>query len=127
MISHSFLADADTRHPRLLSEDHARLVAQTGGVIGGWPSGVGTTTFAGFVDRLFRLVDLVGIDHVGLGTDMDANFKPVFSNYRQLPYLPHGLAARGMSRGEIGKLLGGNFLRVFTAVTDRVPQRGPVP
>lgn len=116
MISHSFLAEGELRHPRLLSEDHARLVAGTGGIIGGWPSGVGTTRFSEFVDRLFRLVDLVGIDHVGLGTDMDANFKPVFSNYRQLPYLPHALAARGMSRPEIDKLLGGNFLRVLHAV-----------
>ena len=116
MISHSFLVDTDIQHPRLLSEDHARLVADTGGIVGGWPSGVGNTTFESFVDRLFRLVDLLGIDHVGLGTDMDANYQPVFTNYRQLPYLPHTLIERGMNRAETEKLLGGNFLRVFAEV-----------
>ena len=117
MISHSFLADEEARHPRLLTPDHARLVADTGGIIGGWPSGIAATRFETFVDRLFRLVDLVGIDHVGLGTDMDANFRPVLNSYRQLPYLPHALLARGMTREEVVKLLGGNFLRVFRAVS----------
>ena len=116
LVSHSFLADKNTQNPRLLSVDHARVVAATGGLIGGWPSGIGNPDFPAFVNRLLALVDLVGIDHVGLGTDMDANYKPVMSNYRQLPYLAGTLKSHGMSDEEIIKLLGGNFLRLLSEV-----------
>ena len=118
MVSHSFIADQSAQHPRLLSEDHARLVAETGGLIGAWPSGLGNPDFASFINRLLRLVDLVGIDHVGLGTDMDANYKPVFTNYRQLPYIPIALKNHGMSDEELIKVMGGNFMRVFATVTN---------
>jgi len=117
MVSHSFIADKEVQHPRLLSEDHARIIAQTGGLVGAWPTGIGNSDFASFVNRLVRLVELIGIDHVGLGTDMDANYKPVFTNYRQLPHLPAALKDKGMHDEEIVKLIGGNFMRLFAAVT----------
>ena len=117
MVSHSFVADGEVQNPRLLSEDHARIVAETGGLVGAWPSGIGNPDFPSFIDRLIRLVDLIGIDHVGLGTDMDANFRPVFTNYRQLPQIPVVLRRRGMSDEEIVKVLGGNFMRIFDEVT----------
>jgi len=118
MVSHSFLADDDIQNPRLLSKEHALAVADTGGVIGAWPAGIGTKDFQGFIGRLLRLVEVVGIDHVSLGTDMDANYKPVFTNYRQMPYLPAVLKRNGMHDEEIAKVLGGNFMRVFSKVTD---------
>lgn len=118
LISHSFIADKDIQHPRLLSVDHAKLIAETGGLVGAWPSGVGNSNFTKFIDRVLRLVDLIGVDHVGLGTDMDANYRPVFTNYRQLPHFPASLQERGMNDEEIGKVLGGNFMRIFTEVTD---------
>lgn len=117
MVSHSYIADEGVQHPRLLSEDHARIVAETGGLIGSWPTGIGNPGFPSFISRLLRLVDVVGIDHVGLGTDMDANFQPVFTNYRQLPYIPIALKRHGMSDAEMIKVMGGNFMRVFAAVT----------
>ena len=62
-------------------------------------------------------MDFIGIDHVGLGTDMDANYLPVFTNYRQMPYLPVALRNRGMTDEDIAKVSGGNFMRVFSEVT----------
>jgi|GEM_PF-220638 len=117
MVSHSFLADEKTQHPRLISADHALMVAETGGLIGAWPTGVGNPDFSSFIDRLLRLVDVVGVDHVCLGTDMDANYKPVFTNYRQMPYIPALLKRHSMTDEEIVKILGGNFMRVFGEVT----------
>jgi len=117
MLSHSFIAEGEVQHPRLISMDHARLIAQTGGLIGAWPTGIGNPDFPAFVDHLLRLVDVVGIDHVGLGTDMDANYLPIFTNYRQLPYLPLALRSHGMNEEEIEKVLGGNFLRLFSQMT----------
>ena len=117
MVSHSFLADDKTQHPRLLTADHAMMVAETGGLIGAWPTGIGNPDFSSFIDRLLRLVDVVGVDHVCLGTDMDANYLPVFTNYRQMPYIPALLKRHSMTDDEIVKILGGNFMRVFGQVT----------
>ena len=65
------------------------------------------------VDRAFELVDLVGADHVCLGTDMDANYKPVMETYLKTPWLVGGLLKRGMSKEDTAKLMGGNILRLW--------------
>lgn len=93
------------------------MVADTGGLVGAWPTGIGNPDFPAFIGQLLRLVDLIGIDHVALGTDMDANYQPVFTNYRQLPYIPIALKRHGMSDPELIKVLGANFMRLFAAVT----------
>ena len=116
VLSHSHLQSESTPHPRLITVEHARLVASTGGVIGAWPSGFANRTFADFVDQTMRLIDAVGVDHVGLGTDMDSNFKPVFSSYRQLPDWIAALRAKGLSEGDVAKVAGGNALRVLRQV-----------
>jgi membrane dipeptidase len=116
VLSHSHLQSESSPHPRLITVEHARLVASTGGVIGAWPSGFANRTFADFVDQTMRLVDAVGVDHVGLGTDMDSNFKPVFATYRQLPDWIAALRAKGLTEGDVAKIVGGNSLRVLQKV-----------
>ena len=117
MISHSHLANPGSTHPRLLSEEHARVVAEAGGLIGAWPAGIELTSLVGYCDEICRLVDVVGVGHVAIGTDLDANYRPVLTDYRQFPEVAVGLAARGMSRAEIDQVLGGNFVALFAAVT----------
>ena len=116
LLSHSHLQWGEYQHPRLLTKDHASLIAQTGGVIGMWPSGIGNTDFDNFLDNTARLVDHVGIDHVGLGTDMDGNFKPVFSSYLQMPDWRKGLVDKGFSGEEAAKIVGGNAHRLMSEV-----------
>lgn len=115
MFSHTHINTPALSHPRFISADLARACADAGGVIGAWPAGFGITEMSGYVDRVFALVDAVGVDHVCLGTDMDANYKPAMDNYRQLPALTAALLARGMSEAEAEKVLSTNFLRVFAA------------
>jgi membrane dipeptidase len=115
MISHTNIATASVTHPRLISVEHAKLVASAGGVIGSWPSGIGQTNFSDYIDSIQRLVDTVGIDHAAIGTDMDANFKPVLRSYRDWSLIPAALLARGMHDAEVAKIMGGNFLRVFNS------------
>lgn len=67
------------------------------------------------MDRTFELIDAVGINHVCLGTDMDANYQPVFDTYANLPHYVAGLLKRGLHEAEVAKLVGGNFLRVWAA------------
>jgi membrane dipeptidase len=118
MISHTNIATASASHPRLISIEHAKLVASAGGIIGSWPSGMGQTSFSDYIDSIQRLVDTVGIDHAAIGTDMDANFKPVLRSYRDWSLIPAALLARGMHDEEVAKIMGGNFLRVFKSNLD---------
>jgi membrane dipeptidase len=116
VLSHSQLSTDLKRHPRLIEPDHAKVVADTGGVIGMWPSGFGNDTMQDFVDNTMRLIDLIGVEHVGLGTDMDSNYKPVLDSYRQVPEWAAGLLESGLSKEEVAKVVGGNALRVIEAV-----------
>jgi membrane dipeptidase len=117
LLSHSIL-EMEADRPiakRAISKEHAKLISQTGGVIGAWPSGF-NKSFDEYVDNILRLVDLVGIDHVGIGTDMDGNFKPVFSSYNQYPALEQALKGKGLSSEEVGKIMGENAKRLLTKI-----------
>lgn len=116
MISHSHLDHVDRHHPRLLSDDHALVVAEAGGLIGAWPSGVTSATFDDFVDEIIRLIELVGVEHVGIGTDLDANFQPVLTAYGQFSDLAEHLVRRDLASTEVDRILGGNALDLFCRV-----------
>ena len=116
IISHSHLASAGADHPRLLSAEHARMVADAGGLIGAWPSGIAALTLGDFADEVCRLVDEVGVEHVAIGTDLDANYKPVLTRYDQFPELATMLGSQGLTAADIDRVLGGNFIELFARV-----------
>jgi membrane dipeptidase len=116
MISHSHLDHVDRAHPRLLSDDHALAVTGAGGLIGAWPSGVTSTTLDEFVDEITRLVELVGVTHVAIGTDLDANYQPVVTEHAQLADVAGMLGERGMPEDEVDLVLGGNVVALYRAV-----------
>jgi membrane dipeptidase len=116
MISHSHLDHPGRHHPRLLSPAHARAVADASGLIGAWPSGVTSTSLADFADEIARLADLVGPGHVAVGTDMDANYRPVLTSYAEFAALPELLADRGFSEADTDQILGTNALGLLRNV-----------
>ena len=116
VISHSHLAGPGADHPRLLTDDHARSVADAGGLVGAWPAGVTATTLGEYVDEVCRLVELIGVDHVAIGTDLDANYRPVLTEYSQFADVALDLGARGFSSAEVDAVLGGNVVRLFEQV-----------
>ena len=67
------------------------------------------------LDHLDYIVKMIGIDHVGLGSDFDG----IESSPRELngvedfPKITEALIEKGYSKKDIRKILGGNFLRVF--------------
>lgn len=68
-------------------------------------------------DHLDHIVQLAGIDHVGLGGDFDGiTFTPkVLTDVTKYPMITKELVKRGYSKEDIDKILGGNFIRVFKA------------
>lgn len=116
MCSHTHVNGRGATHPRFISMDMAREISRRGGIIGAWPAGIGMKTLDEYVDRIIDLADVLGPEHVSLGTDMDANFQPVMTSYRQLPELVAGLLRKGYGRKNAAGFVGGNFLRVYEAV-----------
>lgn len=116
MVSHSHLDHPGGSHPRLLSDAHASAVASAGGLIGAWPSGVTSESLGDFADEVIRLTSLAGADHVAIGTDLDANYKPVLTSYADFARLPRLLADRGLSADATARVLGGNALSLLRRV-----------
>ena len=116
VLSHTSLSRRPGPFSRLISADHARAVAGTGGVIGIWPPVSVFPDVAAMAVGMARMVDAVGIDHVGLGTDMRGLVGPsVLPDYDRLPDLTAALLSAGFHSDEVGKLLGGNYARVFAS------------
>ncbi len=116
VLSHTSLTTRPAAWTRRILPDHAKAIAATGGVIGIWPvSSYFPNIVAYATDGFARMVDIVGVDHVGLGTDqlglVGASAMP---SYADLPQLAAALRTR-FNADETAKLLGGNFRRVFEA------------
>ncbi len=80
-------------------------------------------TVAGWVAVVDRAIQLVGEDHVSLGSDFDGGpTLPLgMRDIRDLPLITQAMLDRGYSDERIRKFLGGNLLRVFSQVTARRP------
>ena len=113
IISHGQLGDSDTTHPRLMSVRHAAAVAEAGGLVGAWPCGITSRSLADFGSEIIRLAEAAGLDHVGIGTDLDGNYRPVLTGYDQLDELTGLLAARGLPTAHIHQILSGNALKLL--------------
>ena len=68
-----------------------------------------------YASGIARMVDVIGVDHVGIGTDQMGLLGPSsLPSYADLPQLAAALSSR-FKADEIAKLLGGNYRRVFEA------------
>ncbi|MFO7873843.1 MAG: dipeptidase [Bacteroidales bacterium] len=76
-------------------------------------------TVADFVDHVDHVVDLIGIDHVGIGTDFDGGgaLEDCY-DVSELDNITLELVRRGYSEEEIEKIWSGNFMRVFREVEE---------
>lgn len=136
-------------NPRNLTDEQIRALAARDGV-------VGITAYSPFcqvklgirptltdvIDHIAYVVDLVGVDHVGIGSDffegesevrferffrirypeviaqytLETVYAEGFDGVACFPRLTDGLVKRGFSNEEVRKILGENFLRVFRQV-----------
>lgn len=104
-------------HPRFISRDYARMVCDSGGVIGAWISVLREEKLAGMIRHMFRMIDTLGIDHVGIGSDLPAGVAATeMPDFARHTLLEAALRDRGLTRDEVEKVCSGNWLRVFRAV-----------
>jgi membrane dipeptidase len=133
LITHSNCR-ALVHHPRCKSDAVIRAMAAKGGVIGisvlpMMVSGRRPATLDGILDHFDYAARLVGVEHVGLGSDTDVDAidprtRRVRSGYgvRGLRHeyrvfeIAEGLLRRGYSPADVTGILGGNFQRTLTAI-----------
>ena len=82
---------------------------------------VRASTLAQVLDQIDYGVKLLGIDHVGIGSDfdgVDGELPAELKTVTDFPHLVAGLQARGYNDADIRKILGGNLLRAWGAIED---------
>lgn len=87
---------------------------------------LGPGSIDAMIDHIDYVVNRIGIDHVGIGTDF--NHGSGISGYddaSEALNVTKGLLARGYSPADVEKIWGGNFLRVFNKVADKVVNPSP--
>jgi membrane dipeptidase len=131
-------------HPRNLTDDVIRAIAESGGVVGAVAVAdfidAGEPTIAKWADHLEHLIEIGGIDHVAIGADFyryereinaaqgvaeidgapshgAARFAfPGMESSEDLPGLTAELTRRGLAERDLRKIYRDNFLRVMSAV-----------
>ena len=109
-------------HPRNLTDDQLRAIAAKGGV-------VHTTFYHGFLQKtgeadildgikhLEHAIDIMGIDHVGIGTDFDGDGGVRgMRDASDIQQFTRQLLRRRYSETDIAKIWGGNWLRVMDEI-----------
>ncbi|HEX5013766.1 MAG TPA: membrane dipeptidase [Candidatus Limnocylindrales bacterium] len=101
---------------RNLTDDQLRGIAATGGIvgIGFWPTACGGDDVASIARSIAYAVDVAGADHVGLGSDFDGGVAVPF-DASGMALVTDALLEEGLDEETIGKVLGGNALRVLRA------------
>ena len=138
LVTHSNCRALVATSPRCKTDEAIRLLASQGGVIGitmvrGFVQASGPATIEDVLDHIDHVVKLVGVEHVGIGSDVDldgrdARIRPRKRfdldgiDYSQKIFdLTEGLIRRKYSAENIELILGGNFQRALAAIWSPQP------
>lgn len=115
-------------HHRNLTDEQIEALAKNGGVMSlsycgelikkgvefGSPESLKKVRLEDWLDHLDHVVDLIGTDYIGLGSDFDGGCGfPGMEDITNVPNITRGLVSRGYSDDDIEKILGGNVLRLI--------------
>ena len=118
VCSHSS-ARALCDHPRNLTDDQMRALAKAGGVAqttvySGFLRKDGEATIIDAIEHLCHAAKIMGVEHVGLGTDFDGDGGvPGLANASEIINFTRHLLRRQFSEHDIRLIMGGNFLRLI--------------
>ncbi len=111
-----------TRNPRWIDADHARLIAETGGVVGCWvnTAPIGVSSAQELVEAVLALIDVVGIDHVCWSTDLlQVGLGDWFPDFSAFPGICAMFLDAGLGESELKQFLSDNVLRVHAEALQR--------
>ena len=113
LVSHTGVAGT-CPGPRNLSDEHLRRIAAGGGLvgIGYWDGAVCATSVDAIIKAIRYSVDLIGVEHVALGSDFDGTIHAPFDT-SGLVLLTDGLLKAGFSAEQITAIMGGNVQRLL--------------
>ncbi|HEX5707520.1 MAG TPA: membrane dipeptidase, partial [Pyrinomonadaceae bacterium] len=114
VVSHTGLRGV-CPNARNLSDEHARRVAATGGLIGVgfWPTATCGREAASIARSIRYATNLVGVRHVALGSDFDGTVATPF-DATGLVQITDALLAEGFNEDEIKLIMGENVLRLLS-------------
>lgn len=131
MATHSGV-NALKNHQRNLTDDQLLALAENGGVIGivFYPAFISNDSQASvedIADHIDYVVNLIGIDHVAIGSDLDGSDMPAdIEDATDLNKVTDELINRGYSNQDIEKILGKNTLRLLMEV-EKKAENSPYP
>ena len=108
VVSHTGVAGT-CPGPRNLTDQHLKAIAATGGVIGigYWDGAICEASISNIIKAIRYAVDLVGVEHVALGSDFDGSTTVPFDS-TGLVQITQGLLDAGFSEPEVAAIMGGN-------------------
>lgn len=121
VASHSS-ARALCNHPRNLTDHQLKALADQGGVAqvtlySGFLKEEGAATITDAIEHLNHMVNIMGIEHVGIGTDFDGDGGIIgCASASELINFTRRLLKERYSEEDIRRIWGGNFLRVMEEV-----------
>ena len=144
LITHSN-CQALVAHPRCKSDAAIRAVAARGGVMGitavsAFVRSGGPASLTNLLDHFDHVAKLVGVEHVGLGSDVDVDavdprtsrVRPRYvirgmQQARRVFDVTEGLLRRGYEDRHVELILGGNFERALGEIWNAAPAAPPTP
>lgn len=116
LLSHTAVLGSRAMGPtpltgRQITADHAWMIADTGGSIGIWHF---FSSLDRYVDGLKEMAEIVGVDHVSIGTDQ-LDGRGCAADYTRWVHLVTAMLRGGFTAEEAGKIAGENYLRIFRA------------
>lgn len=109
-------------HPRNLTDEQMKALAERGGVMQltaykGFLSKEDDADLTDFLDHLAHAVEIMGVEHVGIGTDFDGDGGvPGLADASDIFNLIETLISEGYAYDEVEGIMGGNFLRLMDKV-----------
>jgi membrane dipeptidase len=112
------VAQENALEPNLTGAELDEFARKEALASGDWHARVGHATVDDAANCVDHIVQVAGIDHVGIGSDYDgtSTLPRGLEDVSKMPNLTAALLKRGYGKGDIEKIMGGNFLRVIREV-----------